>query len=168
MSDVLTYSDANAVQRSMRRFASSGPGSWMFARVSHRIDKRVYRWTSGRHTLGSMVSGIPIVMLTTVGARSGQQRTTPVLGLPTEYGLAVIASNFGQQRHPGWYHNLSADPSGSVAVNGDSWRFRAVDANEEQRARIWEQGLKVYPGWSQYERRASHRRIAVFLLEPVA
>jgi deazaflavin-dependent oxidoreductase (nitroreductase family) len=163
----LTYSQANGLQRATRRFASSGPGSWLFARVSHRIDRPVYRLTRGRHTFGSLVSGIPVVMLTTTGARSGRPRTVPVLGLPTEYGLVVIASNFGQARHPAWYHNLRADPEGEVAVNGTSRRFRAVEAEGERRARIWEKGLTVYPGWSQYERRASHRRIAVFVLEPV-
>jgi deazaflavin-dependent oxidoreductase (nitroreductase family) len=164
----LTYSQANRLQRATRRFASSGPGSWLFARVSHRIDRPVYRLTRGRHTFGSLVSGIPVVMLTTTGARSGRPRTVPVLGLPTEYGLVVVASNFGQQRHPAWYHNLRADPEGEVALDGTARRFRAVEAEGERRARIWEKGLEVYPGWSQYERRASHRRIAVFVLEPVS
>ena len=167
MSDVLTYSRANRVQRATRRFASSGPGSWLFARVSHRIDKPVYRLTRGRHTLGSLVSGIPIVMLTTTGARSGRPRTVPVLGLPTDDGLAVIASNFGQRKHPGWYHNVRAHPEVSVAVHGESRRCRAVPVDGEKRARIWDEGLEVYPGWSQYESRASNRTIAVFVLEPV-
>jgi deazaflavin-dependent oxidoreductase (nitroreductase family) len=162
----LTYSKANALQRATRRFGSSGPGSWLFARVSPRIDRPVYRMTRGRHTLGSLVSGIPVVMLTTTGARSGQPRTVPVLGLPTDDGLVVIASNFGQHRHPAWYHNLRANPEGEVAVDGTRRRFRAVEAEGERRARIWEKGLEVYPGWSQYERRAAHRKIAVFVLEP--
>jgi deazaflavin-dependent oxidoreductase (nitroreductase family) len=89
-----------------------------------------------------------------------------VLGLPTPDGLVVIASNFGQHRHPAWYHNLRANPEGEVVVDGTKRRFRAVEAEGERRERIWNQGLKIYPGWSQYERRASHRRIAVFVLEP--
>jgi deazaflavin-dependent oxidoreductase (nitroreductase family) len=162
----LTYSDSNAFQRGTRRFASSGPGAWLFARLSQRIDQPVYRLTRGRHTLGSIVAGIPVVMLTTTGARSGQPRTVPVLGLPTADGLVVIASNFGQHRHPAWYHNLRANPEGEVVVDGTKRRFRAVEAEGERRERIWNHGLRIYPGWSQYERRASHRRIAVFVLEP--
>jgi deazaflavin-dependent oxidoreductase (nitroreductase family) len=161
------YAEANPIQRFLRRFAASGPGSWLFARVLHRIDRPVYRLTRGRHTFASLVSGIPVVMLTTTGARSGQPRSVPVLGLPTPEGLAVIASNFGQRRHPAWYHNLRANPVGQVAVDGEVRGFRAIEAQGERRERIWEQGLRVYPGWSQYERRASHRRIAVFVLEPV-
>ena len=163
----LTYSQANAVQRATRRFASSGPGSWLFARVSQRIDRPVYRLTRGRHTFGSLVGGLPVVMLTTTGARSGKPRTVPVLGLPTDDGLVVVASNFGQRRHPAWYHNLRANPEGEVAVDGEKRRFRAVEAEGERRARIWKNGLEVYPGWTQYERRASHRRIAVFVLETI-
>jgi deazaflavin-dependent oxidoreductase (nitroreductase family) len=107
-------------------------------------------------------------MLTTTGARSGVARTVPVLGLPTADGLVVIASNFGQARHPGWYHNLRADPHAAIVVDGASKLVRAVEAKGERRARIWKEGLKFYPGFSQYERRASHRDIAVFVLEPVA
>ena len=164
--DPFTFERANAIQKALRRLGASGPGSWLFARVLHRIDPPVYRLTRGRHTFASLVSGIPVVMLTTTGARSGQPHTVPVLGLPTPDGLAVIASNFGQRRHPAWYHNLRANPEGWVAVGGQSRRFRAVEADGERRLRIWEEGLRVYPGWSQYERRAATRRIAVFVLEP--
>ena len=167
MPEPLNYARANLFQKALRRFAGSGPGSWLFARVLHRIDRPVYRLTKGRHTFASLVSGIPVVMLTTTGARSGQPRTVPVLGLPIENGVAVIASNFGQHSHPAWYHNLRADPQGSVVVDGRSRAIRAVEAKGERRAQIWAQGLRVYPGWSQYEQRASHRRIAVFALEPV-
>jgi deazaflavin-dependent oxidoreductase (nitroreductase family) len=167
VAEPLTYSNANRMQRGIRRFASGGPGSWLFARLAHRIDRPVFRLTRGRNTFASLASGIPVVMLTTTGARSGQPRTVPVLGLPNDEGLVVIASNFGQHRQPGWYHNLRANPEGEVTVDGTKRRFRAVEAEGERRARIWQTGLKVYPGFSQYERRASHRNIAVFVLEPL-
>lgn len=165
--DPFTFERANVIQKALRSVASSGPGSWLFARVLHRIDRPVYRLTGARHTFASLVTGLPVVMLTTTGARSGQPRTVPVLGLPTAEGLAVIASNFGQRPHPGWYHNLRAYPEGSVAVDGQSRRFRAVEAEGDRRRQIWEEALRVYPGWSQYERRAANRRIAVFVLDPV-
>ena len=163
----IAYAQASLLQRSLRRFGASGPGSWLFARVLHRIDRPVHRLTRGRHTFASLLAGIPVVMLTTTGARSGAARTVPVLGLPTRDGLVVIASNFGQARHPAWHHNLRANPAATVTVAGVSHAVRAVEARDEQRARIWDEGLKVYPGWSQYERRASHREITVYVLEPV-
>jgi deazaflavin-dependent oxidoreductase (nitroreductase family) len=165
--DRFAFDRANVIQKALRRVAGSGPGSWLFARLLHRIDRPVYRLTGGRHTFASLVSGIPVVMLTTTGARSGRPRTVPVLGLPTDEGLAVIASNFGQRRQPAWYYNLRANPEGSVAVDGQSRRFRALQAEGDRRRRIWDEGLRVYPGWSQYERRAQNRRITVFVLDPV-
>ena len=162
----MEYERANRFQKALRRFAASGPGSWLFARVLYRIDKPVYRLARGRFSFAGLLAGLPVVMLTTTGAQSGRQRTVPVLGLPTPDGLAVIASNYGRRRHPAWYHNLRADPQGEVAVDdGEPRRFRAVEAEGDQRARIWEIALKIYPGFSQYERRASHRDIGVFVLE---
>jgi deazaflavin-dependent oxidoreductase (nitroreductase family) len=161
----LSFERAGALQRLIRRFAASGPGSWMFARVLHHIDRPVHRLTGGRHTLASLLSGLPVVMLTTTGARSGRPRTVPVLGLPTSEGLVVIASNYGQAHHPGWYYNLLANPTGEVTVDSVTRSFRASIAQGETRERIWQEGLRVYPGWSQYERRASHREIAIFLLQ---
>ena len=160
-----TYEQANAFQRAMRGFAASGPGSWMFSRVLHRIDAPIYRVTRGRTTFGGLVSGLPLVLLSTTGARSGAPRSVPVLGLPTPDGLAVIASNWGNTQHPGWYYNLRANPEGRVSMGGLTRSFRARVAEGEARERIWQQGLKVYPGWSQYERRAGDRTIAIFILD---
>jgi deazaflavin-dependent oxidoreductase (nitroreductase family) len=166
--DIVPFAEANRVQRTVRQLVSTRPGSWLATRVAHRIDAPVFRLTRGRHTLSNLVSGLPVVLLTTTGARSGVERTTPVLGFPTADGLVVIASNYGQPRHPAWYYNLRAHPVGEVSVGGSTQRFRAVEAEGEQRERIWREGLAIYPGWSVYERRAPNRRIAVFVLEPIA
>jgi deazaflavin-dependent oxidoreductase (nitroreductase family) len=166
MSEPVSYDQANVVQKVLRRFAASGPGSWLFARILHHIDRPVHRLTRGRYTFASLLSGIPVVMLTTTGAKSGQPRTVPVLGIPMEGGIAIIASNFGQYRQPAWYHNLRAHPDAEVVVAGVHRRVRAVEASDERRAQIWQQGLRVYPGFDQYERRAAHRHISAFVLEP--
>jgi deazaflavin-dependent oxidoreductase (nitroreductase family) len=163
----VAYADANPFQKLMRRFASSGPGSWIFARIAHRIDRPIYRLTNGKHTFGSLITGLPVVMLTTTGAKTGQQRTVPVLGLPTDDGFAVVASNWGRQSHPGWYYNLRANPGGELSVNGERRRFRAVEATDDRRRRIWEAGLRIYPGWTQYETRSGERQIVIFVLDPV-
>jgi deazaflavin-dependent oxidoreductase (nitroreductase family) len=167
MSEPIAFDQANSFQKVLRRFASSGPGSWLFARIMHRIDRPVHRLTRGRYTFASVVSGIPVVMLTTTGAKSGQSRTVPVLGIPTECEVAIIASNFGQYRHPGWYHNLRANPDAEVVIDGNRRRVRAEEAVGERRSEIWQEGLRVYPGFGEYERRASRRDISVFVLKPV-
>ena len=107
-------------------------------------------------------------MLTTVGAKSGKRRTVPVLGLPTSEGLAVIASNFGQERNPPGSTTSARTPGLRWASASAFEKVRAIEVEGERRARIWQEGLKIYPGFSQYERRASHRRIHVFVLEPTA
>lgn len=165
MSRTVEFDHANALQRFLRRFAASGPGAWLFARLLHRIDRPVHRMTRGRYTFASLVSGIPVVMLTTIGAKTGRPRTVPVLGIPTRDEVAIIASNFGQYRHPAWYHNLRAHPEAEVVIDGMRRRVRAVEADGQRRAEIWQNGLRVYPGFGQYERRAAHRRISVFVLE---
>jgi deazaflavin-dependent oxidoreductase (nitroreductase family) len=162
--DPITYDEANAVQRALRRLVASGPGSWLAARVLDHLDRPVHRLTGGRSTLSSLVSGLPLVMVTTTGARSGRPHTVPLLGLPTPDGVAVVASNYGQRQHPAWYFNLRADPTGEVVVDGAARRFHASEAEGTERERIWNDGLAIYPGWAQYERRAAHRRIAVFVL----
>jgi deazaflavin-dependent oxidoreductase (nitroreductase family) len=166
VSESANYDRANVVQRGLRRFAASGPGSWLFARVLHRIDRPFWRLTRGRYTFSSLLSGLPVVMLTTVGAKTGRRRTVPVLGLPTQNALAVIASNFGQDHHPAWYHNLRCHQDAEIVVNGTRQLVQAVEAEGQRRAEIWEEGLRIYPGFRQYERRAAHRDIAVFVMQP--
>ena len=166
MSEPITYDHANLLQRVLRRFAASGPGSWLFARVLHQIDRPVNRLTRGRYTFSSVLSGLPVVMLTTTGAKSGQRRTVPVLGIPAEGAVAIIASNYGQEHHPAWYYNLRSHPDAEVVVHGQRRRVRAAEATDDRRARIWQDALRLYPGFSQYERRAAHRSISVFVLEP--
>jgi deazaflavin-dependent oxidoreductase (nitroreductase family) len=166
VAEPIFYDRANRFHKIVRRFGASGPGSWVFARIAPHLDRPIHRLTGGRHTLGSAIAGLPVVMLTTTGAKSDQSRTVPILGIPVQGGVAVIASNFGQYRQPGWYYNLRAHPDAEVVIDGIRRPVRAVEAEGDRRAEIWREGLRVYPGFSQYERRASHRRISVFVLQP--
>jgi deazaflavin-dependent oxidoreductase (nitroreductase family) len=135
--------------------------------VFHRLDAPVFRVTRGRHTLSSLVTGLPVVYLHTRGARSGRLRSCPVLGFPTDEGFVVIGSNFGQARDPAWSGNLRANPDGELQSRGVRRTFRAVETRGEQRERLWRAGLEIYPGWRSYERRAGHRLIPVFILEGI-
>jgi len=161
-----TFADANPLHRGLRRFAASGPGSWLLSRVLHPLDRLTFRATNGRHLASSLMSALPVAMVTTTGARSGHSRTVPLLAMPTDDGLAVIGSNYGKPRHPAWRHNLRANPQGEVDVEGRRWAFRAVEVEDERRERIWQEALRTYPGFSAYARRAAPRRISVFVLEP--
>lgn len=166
MATAISYAQADPTRRAVRWFAATRPGDWLFANVLRRLDGPVYRLTSGRHTAANLLSGLPVVQLTTTGARTGLLRTVPVLGIPTPDGTAVFASNFGRSRQPGWYHNLRVHPAATVTVRGRSTRVRAVEAGGALRDRLWRNGLEVFPGWSAYQSRAGGRDIAVFLLVP--
>jgi deazaflavin-dependent oxidoreductase (nitroreductase family) len=164
--DAFAFARANAVQRAMRRLAASGPGSRVFAPLLHRVDRPMFALTRGRATVGGLVSGLPVVMLTTTGARTGRERTVPLLGLPSADGLAVIGSNWGRPGPPAWDHNLRANPAASVVIGRHRRHVRAVEAEGERRARIWRAGLEIYPGFAQYAARAGDRRLRIYVLEP--
>lgn len=150
----------------MRDLAATAPVSWFFIRTLHHIDGSVFRLTGGRYTFASLLSGVPVVMLTTTGARSGTGRTLPVLGFPDGERMVVIASNYGQRNHPAWYHNLRAHPEARISIGSERWNVIAHEAQGHERKRLWRLGLEIYPGWFGYEQRASNRRIPVMVLSP--
>ena len=111
-----------------------------------------------------MLSALPVAMVTTTGARSGEPRTVPLLAMPAADGMALVGSNYGQPKHPAWRHNLRANPEGEIDVAGERWRFRAEEVEDERREPIWQEALRTYPGFSAYATRAAPRRISVFVL----
>jgi deazaflavin-dependent oxidoreductase (nitroreductase family) len=153
-------------QRLVQRIAYSRPGIWFFSRTLHYIDRPLLRLSRGRVCVASALAGIPVITLTTTGARSGAQRSLPVLGLPDGERFVVIASSWGRQRHPAWYYNLRAHPQATVSTKGRSGAYTARMAEGEERDMHWRRALEVYPGFRVYERTASNRRIGVFVLEP--
>ena len=162
----MRYDEANWLQRGLRALPGQGWVIWFFSRALRPLDRAAFRISGGRHTLVSLLSGLPVVMLTTTGARSGQARTLPVLGIPDGERTVVLASNWGQQRHPSWYHNLRADPRASVTARGVTTPVRASEATGEERDRLWLRGLDYYPVWRVYQSRAGDRRIPIIILTP--
>ena len=137
----------------------------MARRVLHHLDRWAVRLTSQRSTLSSLLSGLPVLMLTTTGARSGVARTVPLLGIPMGDELALIGSNYGQRPTPGWVHNLLAHPLATVAHGTVAVAARARLAEAEVAGRAIAVGAGLYAGFAKYPGRASHREIKVFLLE---
>jgi deazaflavin-dependent oxidoreductase (nitroreductase family) len=158
---------ANVLRRLVRTTAAWTPLSLFYSRTLHHIDRIVFRLTRGRATFVSWVTGMPIVMLTTTGAKSGRRNTCPLVALPDGERLVVIASNYGQYRNPAWYHNLCANPRATVCFEGVTRDVVARELEGEERAREYERGIEIYPGWTQYRKRVAHRRIPVLELTPV-
>jgi deazaflavin-dependent oxidoreductase (nitroreductase family) len=155
---------AAGLRRSVRWFAASRPGGWLFARVLHHLDRAAFKLTNGRRTLTSLVAGLPVIMLTTTGARTGFLRTVPVLGFPVDERMAIAAGNFGRQQEPAWCLNLRRDPHAQIVVDQQARRVVAEERLGETRAAVWKRCLTIYPGGAAYARRAAPRTIALFLL----
>jgi len=159
------HDQANLLRRMIRRSAGWKPLSWLYARTLHLIDRAVFRITRGRATFTSWLADLPVAWLTTTGAKSGVQRTSPVVAIPGEDGkLVVIASNYGQRNNPSWYHNLRANPRATIIFDGVRRDMTARELDGEERNRWYERGIEIYPGWVQYRKRAAHRRIPVIEL----
>jgi deazaflavin-dependent oxidoreductase (nitroreductase family) len=160
------HRQANWFRRMVRATAAWKPLSLFYARTLHHIDRAVYKLTRGRATFVSWVTGLPIVMLTTTGAKSGRLTTLPLVALPEDERLIVIASNYGQHRNPAWYYNLRTNPRASVCFEGVTREMVARELDGEERERHYTRGIEIYPGWTQYRKRAAHRRIPVLELTP--
>jgi deazaflavin-dependent oxidoreductase (nitroreductase family) len=128
-----------------------------------KLNVPIYRASRGR--LMGTWGRSPVLLLTTTGRRSGQQRTTPVVYLADGERVVVIGSNTGSTQAPAWSLNLKANPDCTVQVRGERRRTHARVAEGEERAELWRAVNEQYAGFDDYEKRTS-RDIAVFVLEP--
>ncbi len=131
----------------------------------HRLDAIMFKLSNGRHTVTEIV-GLPIIQLTTIGAKSGQPRTMPLVSLFDGEKIALIGSNFGRQHNPGWYYNLKKNPLCTAQVNGREQRYLAREVEGEEYEKYWQMAVSYYKGYDLYKVRAAHRHIPVMILEP--
>jgi deazaflavin-dependent oxidoreductase (nitroreductase family) len=131
-------------------------------RILGGLHKRVYRLTGGK--VGGRIGKLPVLLLTTIGRKSGRPRTQPLAYTRVGDGYAVIASKGGAAQHPLWYLNLRANPLAEVTVGRDTRKVRARDAEGEERERLWRALADLYPGYDRYAQKTS-RRIPVVVLE---
>ena len=151
-------------ERRAGAFARTKPGGWFAINIANPIDRRLLRWTRGR--VGVFL-GQPVGLLETVGARSGQPRTTPLLYVEEDGRIVLIASKAGAERHPAWYHNLIAHHDVRfTAHDGRHGRFRAREAAGAERDALWARANDLYAGYEDYQQRTGGRRIPVIVLEP--
>jgi len=124
----------------------------------------LYRASRGR-LLGS-VAGMPVLLLTTSGRRSGEPRTTPLTFFRDGDDLVVIGSNGGADRAPDWLLNLRAHPDAVVTIGGERLPVRAATAAAAERERLWPWITARHAGYAAYQERTT-RQIPVVLLSPV-
>ena len=123
---------------------------------------RLYRSTGGR--IGNLPGLPPLLLLETVGARSGTKRTTPLVYMPHGDDFIVVPSKGGYAHHPGWLHNLRAIPETTVQIGRERIEVRAREASEQERERLWPKAVEHNPVWGRYQKRTS-RRIPLVILE---
>ena len=158
-----SQSEKTPVDRLMARFAQSRLGGLLFITVFPAIDKRVMPLTRGRVKIGMRQ---PVLLLHARGAKTGRPRVTPLLYTPWGEDFVLVASKAGAERHPAWYHNLTAHPSVEIEVDGRLIPVSAREAEGAEREELWRLVNDNYSGYDVYQRRAGARQIPVMVLTP--
>lgn len=156
-------------QRAAQKIAAVRPLTKFFSLILPWIDRQVIAASKGRSSLTSLLAGFPIVMLHTTGAKSGQPRNSPLVGIPFRDGAYIlIASNWGQAHHPAWYVNLRTNPRVALTIDGKRRDYTARETAGDERAECWRRAVDVYAGYEAYRMRAGDRLIPVIVLTPIA
>lgn len=147
--------------QALSRFSMAIP-AWAL-RAGGKLNVPLYRASRGR--LFNKIGRAPVLLLTTVGRRSGKERTAPVVYLADGERMIVIGSNAGNVRAPAWALNLRDRPEAEVQVGAQRRKVRARIAEGEERAQLWRSMNVQYAGFDDYRERTS-RDIPLFVLEP--
>jgi deazaflavin-dependent oxidoreductase (nitroreductase family) len=124
-----------------------------------------FRANGGR--VGGPFDGAPLLLLTSIGAKSGAARTTPLMYLPDGERLVIFASKAGAPTNPAWYHNLVANPSATIEVGSDTFDVDVSIAAGEERERLFNHQVEVMPQFADYAQKTT-RQIPVVVLERAA
>lgn len=130
------------------------------------IDRTLSRLTGGRVTL-MRLAGLPSMVLTVVGRKSGTVRSTPVLCVPYERGYLVAGSNFGGPKPPVWVLNVRSAETVTINLSGHSLTAVPRELTGDEKAAAWAHMLKTWPNYAKYQER-TERVIPVFLMQPTA
>jgi F420H(2)-dependent quinone reductase len=137
--------------------------NWLF-RLFMRLQISIFRSSNGKR-MASM-GGLPVLLLTTVGRKTGQARTTPLGYFRDGEYYVIIASNNGRDSHPAWFYNLKAAPRVTIEVPGSRLQVVATTAEPAERERLWAQLIALAPNYDAYRKKTT-RQIPIVLLKPV-
>jgi deazaflavin-dependent oxidoreductase (nitroreductase family) len=134
------------------------------AKVLFGVHREIFKRTGGR--IGGTGFGMPVLMMTTIGRKSGKPRTT-MLTSPVQDGetVVIIASYGGDNRHPTWFLNLRENPDVEITMKGRTRKMKARVASSEEKEKLWPRVTAAYKGYASYQRRTD-RDIPVVILEP--
>ncbi|GHE76485.1 nitroreductase family deazaflavin-dependent oxidoreductase [Streptomyces spiralis] len=134
------------------------PAGWVREQVE------LYESSGGTKGTTLLDTGLPVILLTTRGARSGRLRKTPLMRVEHDGRYAVVASQGGAPKHPFWYFNLKADPRVELQDGPVKQDMTAREVTGSEKAEWWERAVAAYPPYAEYQTKTS-REIPVFVLE---
>jgi deazaflavin-dependent oxidoreductase (nitroreductase family) len=129
------------------------------------VRDQVAEYESSGGTEGTTLRGVPVVVITSVGASSGKLRKNPVMRIEHEGVYAAVASKGGAPEHPAWYRNLVGHPQVELQDGGDKGDYTAREVSGDERATWWRRAVAVWPDYADYQAKTD-REIPVFVLEP--
>ncbi|MFE9899694.1 nitroreductase family deazaflavin-dependent oxidoreductase [Streptomyces achromogenes] len=135
------------------------PEQWVREQVE------LYESSGGTEGTTLLDTGLPVIVLTTRGAKSGKLRKTPLMRVEHDGRYAVVASVGGAPKHPVWYFNVKADPHVELQDGPVKRDMRAREVTGAEKADWWERAVAAYPPYADYQKKTS-REIPVFVLEP--
>ena len=142
----------------MTRYIPS-PTNWVAEQVE------LYEGSGG--TKGTTLRGMPVIIVTNRGKKTGAIRKTPLMRVEMDGNYVLVASKGGAPKHPYWYHNLKADP---VVRIQDGTKIQQMTVreikNSDERRLLWEEAVKAYPPYQEYQKK-TERIIPIFLAESV-
>lgn len=152
------------LRRTIFKIAASRAGRSLLLLFVGLIDLPISRITGGVHIPSANWEVMPIIYLTTIGARSGKPRSHPVLSIPDGEKLILVGSNWGKAHNPAWVYNLRAQPEACVRKGNRERYWHARELHGQERVAGWQKAVAFYPPYIQYAQR-SGRALPVFLLE---
>lgn len=146
------------------RFAGNPKMLRMMMKSAPAMDRLAHRLTGGRFTMSGSV--MPIMVLDTIGSKSGQPRTSPLQYVKHGNDFLVIGSNFGGPAHPAWSTNLMKTPDATAALGGKRFPVTARLLTGAERDEAWRVALEQWPPFQNYVAQAGAREFRIFLLVP--
>jgi len=129
------------------------------------VRDQVEKYESSGGIEATTLRGVPVVVVTSVGAKSGKLRKNPLMRVEHEGAYALVASQGGAPSHPRWYHNIVANPTVEIQDGPDRREYSVRLADGEERAAWWERAVDVWPAYADYEAK-TEREIPVLVAEP--
>jgi deazaflavin-dependent oxidoreductase (nitroreductase family) len=134
----------------------ASPAAWVRDQVEQ------YESSGGTRANTLLDTGMPVIIVTTRGAKSGKLRKIPLMRVEHDGEYALVASMGGSPKHPVWYHNLLADPEVTIQDGPEPFDFRVRELSGDERAEWWDRAVAAYPPYAEYQTR-TERRIPVFV-----